>query len=314
MFGAGLIKLRGDACWRDLTCLDYFFETQPMPNPLSWHLHHLPSAVLRGGVAFNHFVELIVPFGFFLPQPYAGCAGIITILFQLSLIAGGNLSWLNWLTIVLAFTTIDDRFLSWIPVSAPATLPMPAVQRAAIVGLAAVVGVLSIAPTLNMLSPGQVMNTSFNPLQIVNTYGAFGSITKVRNEIIIEGTDDEEISAGTVWREYEFKGKPGDPARLAPLVAPYHLRLDWLMWFAAMSNPTDYPFFPELLLKLLQGDAATASLLRINPFPQARPRWIRAQLYRYQFTSPEERRQTGRWWNRRLIAPYVDAVRLRQAS
>jgi hypothetical protein len=312
MFGAGLIKLRGDACWRDLSCLDYFFETQPMPNPLSWHLHHLPRPVLHAGVAFNHFVELIVPFGFFLPPPYAGVAGIITIVFQLSLIAGGNLSWLNWLTIVLAFTTLDDRFLSWIPVSAPAPLPLPVMQRTATVGLAVVVGLLSIAPTVNMLSPGQVMNTSFNPLQIVNTYGAFGSITKERHEIIIEGTDAEEITEGTVWREYEFRGKPGDPARLAPQIAPYHLRLDWLMWFAAMSNPTDYPFFPQLLLKLLEGDVATASLLRTNPFPQAPPRWIRAQLYRYRFTSPDERRNTGRWWARRLIAPYIDAVRLRR--
>jgi hypothetical protein len=35
MLGAGLIKLRGDACWRDLTCLVYHYETQPIPSPLS---------------------------------------------------------------------------------------------------------------------------------------------------------------------------------------------------------------------------------------------------------------------------------------
>src|SRR5215471_8008465 len=90
MFGAGLVKLRGDECWRALTCLDYFFETQPMPNALSWYFHHLPRQVLHGGVAFNHFVELVVPFGFFLPQPYAGLAGLFTIVFQFTLIAGGN--------------------------------------------------------------------------------------------------------------------------------------------------------------------------------------------------------------------------------
>jgi hypothetical protein len=105
-----------------------------------------------------------------------------------------------------------------------------------------------------MLSPGQVMNTAFNPLQIVNTYGAFGSITKERYEIVIEGTPSERSPATTKWREYEFKGKPGDPARRPPQVAPYHLRLDWLMWFAAMSSAQDYPWFAELLLKLLEGD------------------------------------------------------------
>ena len=312
MFGAGLIKLRGDACWRNLTCLDYFFETQPMPNPLSWYVHHLPKPILHGGVAFNHFVELIVPFGFFLPQPYAGIAGLFTIAFQLILIAGGNLSWLNWLTIVLAFTTLDDRFLRWLPVSIPTLHPLPMSQKAATVGLAIVVALLSVAPTMNMLSAGQVMNTSFNPLQIVNTYGAFGSVTKDRYEIIVEGTDADSVTDATAWREYEFKGKPGDPSYMPPQIAPYHLRLDWLMWFAAMSSPSDYPWFPELVVKLLQGDANALSLLRTNPFPDRPPTWIRAQLYLYRFTTRDEHRQSGRWWNRRLIAAYLPAVRLKE--
>lgn len=311
MFGAGLIKIRGDQCWRDLTCLDYFFETQPMPNPLSWYFHHLPRRVLHGGVAFNHVVELIVPFGFFLPQPYAGIAGVVTIVFQLMLILGGNLSWLNWLTIVLAITTIDDRFLDWLPLAKPALQPMPAAQKVATAGLAVLVALLSIAPTLNMLSSSQVMNTSFNPLQIVNTYGAFGSITKERDEIVIEGTDADALSPSAVWREYEFKGKPGEVMHRPPLVAPYHMRLDWLMWFAAMSNASDYPWFPSLLGKLLEGDRAVLGLLRSNPFPDRPPRWIRARLYRYRFTTPEEHRRTGAWWTRELVGPYFPEVRLR---
>jgi hypothetical protein len=310
MFGAGLIKLRGDECWYNLTCLDIFFETQPMPNPVSWYMHHLPKRLLHGGVAFNHFVELIVPFGFFLPQPYAGIAGLFTIVFQLTLIVGGNLSWLNWLTLVLAFTTLDDRFLSWLPVSMPVLKPIPMAQRAITIALAVVVAVLSVAPTLNMLSPGQVMNTSFNPLQIVNTYGAFGSVTKERYEIVVEGTDAETIGENTTWREYEFKGKPGDPSRRPPQVAPYHMRLDWLMWFAAMSTPSDHPWFAELLLKFLEGDRAALTLIRTNPFPDHPPRWVRAQLYLYKFTSPEEKRRTGRWWDRQFVAPYFPAVRL----
>jgi hypothetical protein len=314
MFGAGLIKLRGDECWRNLTCLDYFFETQPMPNALSWYLHHLPKPMLHGGVAFNHFVELIVPFGFFLPQPYAGIAGLFTIAFQLVLIIGGNLSWLNWLTIVLAFTTLDDRFLRWLPVSAPPLHAMGAVQKGATAALAVAVALLSIAPTANMLSSRQVMNTSFNPLQIVNTYGAFGSITKERYEIIVEGTSDDTVTGTTAWHEYEFKGKPGDPAYRPPQIAPYHLRLDWLMWFAAMSTPSDYPWFSEFLLKLLQGDSQVLGLLRRNPFPDRAPTWIRAQLYLYHFTTAEEHRKTGNWWDRRLVGSYFPPVRLKPSS
>jgi lipase maturation factor len=312
MFGAGLIKLRGDPCWRDLTCLDYYFETQPIPNTLSWYFHWLPRPVLHGGVAFNHFAELIVPFGYFLPQPFAGIAGLITIVFQLTLIVSGNLSWLNWLTIVLAFATLDNRFLSWIPVSVPELQPMPSVQRIAVSVLAVIVAVLSIAPTLNMLSPNQAMNMSFNPLHIVNTYGAFGSITRERYEIAIEGTADEEVDEKTVWREYQFKGKPGDPGRRPSQIAPYHLRLDWLMWFAAMGSAQDEPWFAGLMLKLLEGDKEVVGLLAGNPFSDRPPRWVRARMYRYTFTTPAERKATGRWWNRTPAGDYFPAVRLPQ--
>ena len=312
MFGAGLIKLRGDPCWRDLTCLDYYIETQPIPNPLSWYFHGLPRSVLHGGVAFNHLVEVIVPFGYFLPQPFAGIAGLITIVFQLTLIVSGNLSWLNWLTIVLAFTTLDTRFLSWLPVSIPALHPIPAPQRFILYAAGAVAALLSIPPTLNMLSPNQAMNMSFNPLHIVNTYGAFGSITRERYEIAIEGTTDETVTDRTMWVEYPFKGKPGDPARRPAQLAPYHLRLDWLMWFAAMGDAPEQPWFAGLLLKLLEGDRDVVGLLADNPFPDRPPRWVRARLYRYRFTTPAQREATGRWWNREAVAEYFPAVRLPQ--
>jgi hypothetical protein len=177
--------------------------------------------------------------------------------------------------------------------------------------LALVVGLLSVPPTLNMLSPAQVMNTSFEPLHLVNTYGAFGSITRERLEIVIEGTEEREITDATRWREYEFKGKPGDPSRMPMQFAPYHLRLDWLMWFAAMSHPSDYEWFVPFLVKLLQGDPDTLGLLRSDPFPDRPPHYIRAQHYRYRLTTPSERRSTARWWSRELIGPYYPAISLR---
>jgi len=312
MFGAGLIKLRGDPCWRDLTCLDYYFETQPMPNPLSWYFHWLPPSVHHAGVVINHIAELVVPFGYFLPQPVAGIAGLATIAFQSVLIVSGNLSWLNWLTIVLAIPTLPDRWLSWLPVTMPPLDPVTGAGRAIVWVYTAVVGLLSVAPVTNMLSPQQLMNSSFEPLHLVNTYGAFGSITKTRNEIVIEGTDDSPPTARSVWRAYEFKGKPGDPMYRPPQVAPYHLRLDWLMWFAAFSTPNEHDWFVPLLAKLLQGDAATIGLLRVNPFPDHPPKYIRAQFYEYHFTTPEEHRQTGAWWRRTLVGSYYPPVSLKR--
>ena len=178
--------------------------------------------------------------------------------------------------------------------------------------VAAGTAVLSLGPALNMLSPRQIMNYSYNPLHLVNTYGAFGSITKERNEIVLEGTSDAEITPQTVWREYEFRGKPGDPAHRPPQVAPYHLRLDWLMWFAAMSPVPSDPWFPPLMRNVLRGDPDTLGLFRSNPFPNRPPRYLRALYYRYWFTTPEEHAQTGRWWRRQLLGVYVPPLDLRE--
>jgi hypothetical protein len=222
----------------------------------------------------------------------------------------GNLSWLNWLTVTLCIPTLDARFLSWLPITAPALHEPALVHRGAMYALAALVAVLSVAPTLNMLSASQVMNTSFEPLHLVNTYGAFGSITRTRYEIVIEGTDEQEVTSATKWREYGFKGKPGDPGRLPSQIAPYHLRLDWLMWFEAFSPRPQNEWFIALLQRLLQGDPATLSLVATNPFPDHAPRFLRARYYRYSFTTAEERRRAGRWWNRQLAGEFVPVINL----
>ena len=311
MFGAGMIKMRGDPCWRDLTCLDYHYETQPMPNPLSWFFHWSPEWFHKSGVLFNHFAELVVPFAYFLPQPLCSIAGVITIQFQALIFAGGNLSWLNVLTMVLALSTFDDRFLArFHPVHARATRRPALAHRIATVGLAILVAILSIQPVRNMASRTQVMNTVYNRFHLVGTYGAFGSITRPRYEVIVEGTDEALLTSSMKWREYEFKGKPGSLGRMPPQIAPYHLRLDWLMWFAAMSSYDEHPWFVHFMAKLLEGDRPTLSLLRANPFPNRPPRYVRALLYEYHFTNPGERSRTSQWWKRTFVGQYFPPVSL----
>ncbi|MGH9655415.1 MAG: lipase maturation factor family protein [Bryobacteraceae bacterium] len=307
MFGAGLIKLRGDPCWRHLTCLDYYYQTQPMPNPLSWYFHWAPRWLNRGGVLFNHFAELLIPFLLFLPQPIAGIAGLITILFQLTIIASGNLAWLNWLTIVLAFSTLDGKFFH---AAAPVLHSAGPTLKFANIGMLVLVALMSIPVVVNMISSRQIMNTSFNSLHLVGSYGAFGSITRTRYEVIVEGTSDSVITPANQWREYEFKGKPGDVNYRPPQIAPYHLRLDWLMWFAAMGSYQNYPWFVNFMAKLLENDRAVLGLLRKNPFPNAPPKYVRAMLYEYRFTTPEERKRTGAWWVRTPAGSYFPPVSL----
>ncbi|AGZ51739.1 lipase maturation factor family protein [Mycobacterium kansasii] len=315
-FGAGLIKMRGDPCWRNLTCLYYHHETQPMPGPLSWFFHHLPKPLHRIEVAGNHFAQLVVPFGLFAPQPVASVAAAVIVVTQLWLVLSGNFSWLNWLTILLACSAVDQTSLAAVlPVPAQPALAAPPLWFTALVFVfAAAVLMLSYWPARNMLSTRQRMNMSFNPFHLVNTYGAFGSISRTRHEVVIEGTVEEKITGDTVWKEYEFKGKPGSVRRLPRQWAPYHLRLDWLMWFAAISPGYALPWMTPLLTRLLRNDRPTLKLLRCNPFPDAPPRHVRAQLYRYRFTAFQELRRDHAWWHRTLVGSYVRPMSLGRAE
>lgn len=311
-FGAGMIKMRGDPCWRDLTCLYYHHETQPMPGPLSWFFHHLPKPLHRVEVLANHVAQLLVPFALFTPQPAAGIAALIIVVTQCWLVASGNFSWLNALTIVLGLSALSAGMLhAVIPLSRPAMHDAPPWYQGIVLAFTALIAVLSYWPVRNLLSRRQLMNFSFNQLHLCNTYGAFGSIGRTRNEIVIEGTDTADLTGTTAWKEYEFKGKPGDPRRVPPQIAPYHLRLDWLMWFAAISPAYAESWFAPFVIKLLQGDRRTLRLLRSNPFPDGPPTHIRARLYRYRYTSFREWRRTGAWWDRRLIDDFFGPVSLR---
>ncbi|MEU6063908.1 MULTISPECIES: lipase maturation factor family protein [Streptomyces] len=307
-FGAGLIKMRGDACWRKLTCLYYHHETQPMPGPLSWFFHHLPQPLHRVEVAANHFTQLVVPVLLFTPQPIATAAASLMIVTQLWLVLSGNFSWLNWITIVLALSALR------IPAAAPSVPPAPLWYEIVVLAVAVLIVWLSYHPVMNMISRRQVMNRSFDPLHLVNTYGAFGSISRVRYEVVVEGTLDDVLHEEARWREYEFKGKPGDPRRWPRQFAPYHLRLDWLMWFAALSPAYAGSWFGGLVERLLENDRDTLKLLRSSPFPPDEPpRYIRARLFRYRYTTWRELRETGACWERTYVREYLPPTRLAEA-
>ena len=141
------------------------------------------------------------------------------------------------------------------------------------------------------------MNAAFNRWQLGNTYGAFGTVTKQRIEIAVEGTLAAEPDDTADWREYGFRGKPGDLRRIPRQWAPYHLRLDWLMWFLPLRTVHEKWFY-AFLAKLLEADRPTLRLLREDPFDGARPRWVRARSYLYRFATRKEFRATGQRWVR----------------
>ncbi|WP_459194511.1 lipase maturation factor family protein [Halosimplex sp. J119] len=315
MLGAGLIKIRGDDCWRELTCMDYHYETQPMPNPLSWVAHRLPDRFHRVEVFGNHVVELAVPFLYFGPPRIAAAAGLATVGFHLWLMLTGNFAFLSFLSIVLAGSLFADAVVAdALPISPPSPdvlAPLPLWYQVTIAGLVVLVAALSYYPVKNMVSSTQAMNRAFDPLNLVNTYGAFGSITRTRYELVVQGTADAVVTEDTEWETYEFPGKPTDPGSLPRQWAPYHLRLDWQLWFAAMSpSPARHPWLVHFLAKLLAGDDGARSLLRTDPFPDDPPRHVRVLRYRYEFTSLPELRETGQWWSRERVGTYYGPVSL----
>jgi len=295
MLGAGLIKLRGDVVWRELTALYYHFETQPIPNPLSRWFHFLPHGVLRAGVLFNYGAELIAPCFVFWPRRGRIIAGVIIVLFQITLILSGNLSFLNWLTIVPAIACFDDgcfrRGTGWFSGTTergtgsfwPHLGTGSVWHGRTILLLCFLIGALSLQPVANLISGHQIMNTSFEPFDLVNTYGAFGSVGTTRYNVVFEGTASLVADEHAVWKPYPYRYLPVALDRRPPQIAPYQPRLDWAMWFAAMGNVQQYPWTLHLIWKLLHNDGGAQRLFGGNPFPGEPPHYIRATLYKYQF-------------------------------
>jgi lipase maturation factor 1 len=387
MIGAGMIKVRGDSCWRDLTCMYYHYQTQPVPNPLSPFLHALPPIVHKAETMGNHLVELLLPWLLLVPLPRIVpiVGGLVQIVFQCILIFSGNLSFLNWLTILPCITCFDDESLQlffsrhsvkmaqtaqmqwkntkennimpWRPVISTSLSPWKsAFQRLYVyfrwllhLSVFALICYRSQPVVMNLLSRSQAMNTSFDSFRIVNTYGAFGSITKIRHEVILQGAVIDTASKdrdAVIWTDYNFKCKPGDINRRPCFVSPYHYRLDWLMWFAAFQSYGQCPWLVHLAVKVLQRDKNVMGLLAPSNWigntgeMLSNVTHIRAQLYEYQYhyysgddteevkdsttrssdnvgkdiLLPKEHWEIGTWWKRKEVRSYMPPVSLQDAA
>jgi len=314
MLGSGLIKYRGDEVWRKGTALYYYFETQPIPGPLTPWFHFLPRLALKIGVWFNWLAELIAPWFVFWPKIARHIAGVVIIGFQIFIILSGNLSFLNWLTILPALACFDDSFWAKIlpgilvrkaeNAAENAEISTPMVTTAWTVTV--IIALFSIQPAINLLSTSQVMNGSFDPLDLVNTYGAFGSVGQERLNVVFEGTTDDTTNNKATWKPYIYKGLPVLLNQRPPQIAPYQLHFDWQMWFASMSTADQYPWTYNLVWKLLHNDPCAVGLFAANPFPNKPPKYIRAVLYRYHL-APASNPQ-GLWWTREVIGDWIPVV------
>ena len=305
MFGSGLVKLLSqDPTWWDLTALTIHYETQPLPTVLGYWLHQLPEWFHRLSCGAMFFVELVVPFFYFAPRRLRAWALGATMGLMVAIGLSGNYTFFNLLTILLCVPLFDDRQLARITPrryrKKLARRKAPDHRRSRVVtALATVAILLSVAAFVQRVAPQKLPGIAGSaleavaPLRSFNGYGLFSIMTTDRPEITIEGSNDR-----VEWKAYAFRYKPGDLARRPPWVQPHQPRLDWQMWFAALGPHENTRWFTNLMVRLLEGSPDVLALMEENPFPDAPPKWVRARLWAYRFTTPEEKRETGYWWKR----------------
>lgn len=294
MFFSGVVKLlSGDPSWRNLTALHYHYETQPLPNPIAWYMYQLPMGIQKASTAFTFVAELLVPLLFFAPRLPRRIAAAVTVALQLLILATGNFTFFNWLAILLC---------AWLWIEPEARWGSRVEWAVAV--FIAITTALTFFELFGAPMPpggGAVMH-AVAPLRIVNSYGLFAVMTTERPEIIVEGSRD-----GVNWAAYEFRYKPGDVHRRPPFVAPHQPRLDWQMWFAALGNYQQNRWFVNFVIRLLQGEPTVTRLLAYTPFANAPPKYIRARVFLYHFTTWGSRD----WWWREERGAYLPPVSLK---
>jgi lipase maturation factor 1 len=326
MFLSGTVKLLClDPTWWGLTALDYHYYTQPLPTWTSWYAQHWPAWFQRLSVAVVYVIEIGVPFLIFCGRRARLFAFGALVFLQLMIAGTGNYGFFNLLTLVLCVPLLDDGHLAAVtPRGLRSKLfgsverePRPSLRWLRVTAVALVLGLSGLSlvhemartvPRDRVSGPGRAILEAADrwvlgwgtaplawiaPLRTVNGYGLFRAMTTARPEIALEGSLD-----GQSWREIAFRYKAGDVTRRPRFVAPHQPRLDWQMWFAALNPRRQEPWLRGLTLGLLQGTPAVLDLLGPSPFADEPPRYVRWVMWRYEFTTAEERRRSGAWWKR----------------
>jgi hypothetical protein len=255
------------------------------------------------------FVELIVPFGLLLTDEIRACAGVALIGLQVIIWFTGNFSYLNHLTASFSIIAFNNSFLSWIheppPVSATSELVNPLLSLVGIIFL-----ILQFIRFWHHFYPRKRLLAQWlfwlAPFHLVNRYGLFAIMTKERYEIIVEGSED-----GQMWKEYLCWYKPSEVTRRPRRISPYQPRLDWQMWFLPFEDFESATWFHQFLYHLLKGTPEVLQLIRYNPFPHKPPKYLRALMYDYQFSTKEQKKDHGWWWQRHLIGSFSPVLALK---
>jgi len=316
MFESGIVKLTsGDPNWHNLHALRFHFLTQPLPNPVAYYAYRLPEPVLDCFTGATLATELLAPFLLFFPKRLRYVGVGLLMLLQISIILTGNYAFFNLLTLAICLWALDDPVFQpiarWLQQRLPSASRLSFSNGLRLAGsliliFCMAIGLTQVAQTVDRGWPPALDAhlRSIAPLEIVNTYGLFAVMTTTRPEIILQGSDDQ-----VQWLDYNFPYKPGELHRPLPFVAPYQPRLDWQMWFAALGDINENTWVGNLMYRIMTGDTTSTKLLGPSPFRRP-PRYMRALLYDYRFTTPEVRKRTGAVWERTLVRTWFGPVSL----
>lgn len=345
MFQSGWVKLAWATpaqpeWWPDHTAMTFHYFTQPIPNPLAWWMHQLPAWFHRASLWPMYFIELALPVLVFLGNRARLIAALGFAGLMLGILLTGNYTYFNWLTIVLCLPLVADRYWRRLfrhPTgSGPRLDPVGSWQKEwpslawrgpALILIAFLNGVVCLGdwhevsdrvkdPALpwTHLSPDLTPDwadrarADLSPFFFASGYGLFRTMTTERPEIVFEGSAD-----GVEWREYDVRWKPGALDQRPPLVAPHQPRVAWQLWFAALESgyhprSRNAPWISGLVRGLLDNDPVALSFFEENPFPDHPPAYVRGVRYRYEFTHPAERSETGHWWRRERQGLWLPSV------
>jgi hypothetical protein len=317
VFFGGLVKLAsGDPTWWDGTALTFHYETQPLPNPLSWHAHWLPAWVHVLSTGLTFLIELVLVFGIFGTRPMRRVAAVSIAMLMGLLFVTGNYGFFQVLTVVLCLVLVDDadwrRLLPkrWHP--SRRGLPEATGAASAAAGFVALTlfatSLIGAVPryTATALPPQlEQWRAATAPFRTVNQYGLFAVMTKTRPIPILEAQwDDGE------WTELTWRFQTADPAAAPPVIAPHMPRLDWMVWFAGLSSCNRHRWMLEVQRQLVNGSEPVSELVGDLKLRGAPPTAVRSVLYEYRFTEPgSPEAAEGRWWTRERKGPYCPAVK-----
>jgi lipase maturation factor 1 len=330
-FESGMVKLlSGDEQWRHLTAMDEYYQNGPLPTWIGWYIEHLPHWFHVATAASTLALELFLVFLLFFPRRVRLICFLIVTPWEVGVILTANYTFLNYLVLALGILLLDDGFLRrFVPerfrlptgfVELPENRQMEvrkprhltAIRFALTAVLLTWVAYVTTAELILIPLPELPLPATpiraLDPFRIANRYGLFAVMTRGRYEIEFQGSND-----GQSWTPYPFRYKPQSIDQRPGIYAPYQPRFDWNLWFASFGDWQQNNLVPFTEERLLSNSPTVLALFSGNPFPGSPPKYVRAVLWQYWFTSMKEKRETGNWWRRQLLGLYAPVI-TRQAD